>query len=291
MRASHILPAFLLLGACSADGVQHDATMSSVDAVSFDGANYSDETGKIAHGERVADLLGCASCHAPDYSGVNFGEMIPLVEGLWATNISRTLPDFSEEQLEALLREGIHPEREIYLMPSRTSQFLSDADMGALIAYLRTIEPTGEATPPPPEGFEDAVAKRLPDEYWRVQEYGRAFYPNAEEEAQFYAKYRAPAVAGEHERGRYIAAATCTSCHGPGLDGYGEEFGAIDGVLDYNDKELRKLLVDSVNRDGETVAAWWGTGHEGSKLTQAELNDVEAYVRALARSRVLDQGD
>ena len=277
----------LPLAAWLASGTGESAQTPAADVLpaSFDGADYADEAGKIAHGERVADLLGCNSCHMEDYSGANFGEMIPLIEGLWATNISQTLPDFSDGELERLLREGVHPDREIYLMPSRTSQYLSEPDMDALIAYLRTIEPVGERTPLPPDGFEEAVAERLPDEYWRVQEYGRAFYPNAEEEAQFYAKYRAPSVGEQHERGRYIAAATCTSCHGPGLDGYGEANGPVDGVTAYSPAEFERLMTESVNRDGESVAAWWGTAHEGSKLTKAELADVEAYVRALAQSR------
>lgn len=280
MRSAALL-SVLALGACGEEAVERPAAA----APSFAGADYATDAEKVAHGRRVADLMGCNSCHRADYSGANFGEMIPLIEGLWATNISRTLPGFSDEQLETLLREGVHPEREIYLMPARTSQFLSEADMDALIAYLRTVPPTGNATPPPPPGFEDAVAQRLPDDYWRVKEYGRAFYPNAQEEAAFYAKYRAPSLGEETERGRYIAAATCTGCHGPGLDGYGEANGPIDAAADYSDAELERLLVDSVTRDGRSVAAAWGSPHEGGKLTQDERDAVKAYVRALAISR------
>ncbi|WP_265570284.1 c-type cytochrome [Sphingomicrobium nitratireducens] len=276
-----------LLAGCS-QAAEQGATTG---APSFDGADYATEDAKVAHGERIADLLGCGSCHREDYSGADFGELIPLIDGLWATNISRTLPNFSDEQLETLLREGVHPERDIYLMPSRTSQFLSEADMDALIAYLRTIEPTGEPTPVPPEGFEDAVAERLPDDAWRIEEYGRKFYPNAEEEADFYAKYRAPSLGENVERGRYIAAATCTSCHGPGLDGYGEADGPVDGVLAYSDDEFETLLVESVARDGRVLKAWWGAPHEGGKLTANERMDVLSYVRALAGQRAEKSAD
>lgn len=286
-----VLPPIAALVIACEPATETRSVEAEIVPASFDGADYTDEAARIAHGERVADLMGCGSCHLEDYSGANFGEMIPLIEGLWATNISQTLPEFTDEELEKLLREGVHPDREIYLMPSRTSQFLSDADMNALIAYLRTIEPTGERTPLPPEGFEDAVAKRLPDEYWRVQEYGRAFYPNAQEEAEFYAKYRAPSVGEDYERGRYIAAATCTSCHGPGLDGYGESDGPVDGVTAYSGEEFDRLMVESVKRDGEKIAAWWGTPHEGGKFTEAELDDVENYVRTLAQSRSKTKGE
>lgn len=290
MKKMMLLVSLTALSACTV--TEETAPDAALASVSFDGADYgADEARKLAHGERVAELLACNSCHGPDYSGVNFGEMIPLIEGLWATNISRTLPDFSDEQLETLLREGTHPARDIYLMPSRSSQYLSDADMDALIAHLRTIAPTGEPTPIPPEGFEDAVAARLPDEYWRVKEYGRKFYPNAEEEADFYAKYRAPALGAEVERGRYIAAATCASCHGPGMDGYGEGSGSTDGVVEWSDDEVVRLFNEGTGKDGQVLRNEWGLGHPGANLTAAEQADVIAYIRKLAAHRASEEED
>jgi cytochrome c553 len=149
----------VLLSACAENrGATNDPARPApaTAGAHFDGADYSTEAEKIAHGERVATLLGCNACHGEDYSGVNFGEIIPIVDGLWTTNISRTLPKMSDGEIERLLREGVHPTREMYLMPSKQSQFVSERDMEALIAYLRTIEPT----PPPPPGFEEAVTAR-----------------------------------------------------------------------------------------------------------------------------------
>lgn len=37
------------------------------------------EAEKIVHGERVASLLACNRCHMEDYTGANFGAMIPIV--------------------------------------------------------------------------------------------------------------------------------------------------------------------------------------------------------------------
>lgn len=60
----------------------------------------------------------------------------PAVEhkGLWASNISLAIPAMSDAALERLLREGVHPDREIYVMPSKQTQFLSERDMAALAA-------------------------------------------------------------------------------------------------------------------------------------------------------------
>ena len=167
----------LAAAGCSAPDAETrkaEATVVSA-AVAFDGADYKDQAAKTVHGKRLATLFGCNGCHGADYSGRDFGAAIPIVKGLWASNISRAMPAMSDAALERLLREGVHPDREIYVMPSKQTQFLSERDMAALIAFLRTIPPVGETTPVPPAGFEAAVTARLPDDYWlTLQERGEA---------------------------------------------------------------------------------------------------------------------
>jgi mono/diheme cytochrome c family protein len=255
-------------------------------AVAFDGADYENEAAKTAHGKRIATLFACNACHGADYSGNDFGAVIPIVKGLWASNISRIIPAMSDAALERLLREGVHPDREIYVMPSKQTQFLSERDMAALIAYLRTIPPVGTATPLPPPGFEEAVTARLPDDYWlTLLEGEKRNYHNAAEEVAYYAAHRPPDLGQELARGRMIASSICSSCHGAALDGLGEPAGNIQGALAYDDAAFDRLLIESIDRTGKQVKVEWGVGHEALGLSAAERRDVIAYVRALARSR------
>lgn len=276
--------------ACTASGDASDGqTADDVagPAPSFDGADYSTQADKIAHGERLASLLGCNSCHMDDYSGANFGELIPLVDGLWATNISLTMPAMSDSELERLLREGVHPTREIYLMPSKQSQFLSSRDMDALIAFLRTIEPTGDSTPVPPAGFEAAVTSRLPDDYWLTTEDGKPRnYHNAAEEVVYFAENTVPDLGEEFAQGRLVVQTTCTSCHGAAMDGVGEPAGDIQGAIDYDDAQFRRLLRDGVSRDGSSIQMNWGQSHTSAELTDGEIAEAISYTRALARHRM-----
>lgn len=286
--------ALLLAGASllactpSSDIDREEAAATAVPApMSFDGADYSTEADKVAHGERLAELLGCNSCHRDDYSGVDFGAMIPIVEGLWATNISLTMPDMSDGELERLLRQGVHPTREIYLMPSKQSQFLSGRDMDPLIAFLRTIEPTGEPTPLPPPGFEEAVTARLPDDYWRTAEDGQPRnYHNAAEEAAYFAENTVPHLGDEHGQGRMVVQTVCTLCHGAAMDGVGEPAGDIQEALEYDDAEFERLLRDGVDRDGELIEMNWGQDHTPAALTDGEIAEAITYTRALARHRM-----
>ncbi len=273
----------MLAVACSSDDAKSDGV-----APSFDGANYSAQADKIAHGKRLAQIFTCAGCHGEDYAGLNFGEMIPVVKGLWATNISLTMPTMSDAELEILLRKGLHPSRdEIYLMPSKQTQFLGDRDMGALMAYLRTIPAKGTPTPPPPPDFEIAVASRLPDDYWRWKPgEARTYHSSAEEVAYFAANQAPPAGEGaELVKGHFVARTVCTGCHGATLDGRGEDAGGIQAALLYDDAQYMRLLTTSVARDGRLLKMEWGFGHEVFPLTESEKSAVIAYTRALASTR------
>lgn len=255
---------------------------------SFDGSSYSTHSAKVLHGRRLATVFGCSSCHGPDYTGVNFGEMIPVVKGLWATNISLTLPTMTDAELETLLRRGVHPTRdEIYLMPSKQTQFLTDRDMGALLAYLRTIPPKGQPTPPPPPGFKEAVGARLPDDYWRWKPGMARNYHTSAEEVDYFAANQAP-PAGETAdlaQGHYIALTVCSACHGAALDGRGEDAGGIEAARHYTDAQFNRLLTDSVSSDGRKLKMEWGFGHEVIPLTPSEKSAVAAYSRELTRRR------
>jgi mono/diheme cytochrome c family protein len=288
MRHVAILLTLAAVSACEQpSAVEAQPTAAATAAsVTFDGGDYADEASKVAHGKRLDTLFGCNACHGSDHSGVNFGEMIPIVDGLWASNISREMPKMSDAELERLLREGIHPSREIYVMPSKQTQFLSPRDMAALIAYLRTITPKGEPTPLPPRDFEAAVTARLPDDYWRTQLEGeKRGYHNAQEEVAFFASHRLPDLGPHLARGRMIASSLCSSCHGAELNGVGEPAGNIQGALAYDDAAFNRLLTESVDRTGKQVKVEWGFGHEAQQLTAAERRDVIAYTRALALTR------
>lgn len=71
--------ALLVLAGCNAQVREVPLTAASV---SFDGAVASADADQIAHGERLADIFACGSCHQLDYTGGNFGALVPLFEGL-----------------------------------------------------------------------------------------------------------------------------------------------------------------------------------------------------------------
>ena len=247
-------------------------------ALSYDGADYGDdEAAKLAHGERLSHVLGCRGCHTPDLTGMPFP---PEEEGfsstgIWAPNLTRSLQDMDDAALRKLLTEGVHPTREqMWMMPSSIFQHLSDADVDALIAHLRTVEPTGEASPlpEPTESFMADVEKGIQR-------------PILEEMAVY--RDKAPADLGEaHASGRYVAMTTCAECHGPDLRGIPDFTPSLMDVGPmYDDAAFTRLLTDGTGMEGRELGLMALVGQRHfSYLTERERKAVIDYVHALAEA-------
>lgn len=284
MRNGTMLLAMAGLSACNPsanDGNQAAANPPTVAAVpaalTFDGAGTTDRAAMLAHGERLSHVLGCRGCHTPNLEGMLFNNDSPELGKLYASNITRVLPTLSDAELEALLRTGKHPTRgDLWIMPSEIFQRLSDADMRALIAHLRTVKPSGEPTPPPT--FTAKGRKTITDGEMKPV-------------AAYVAEYRdkLPADMGAaHALGRYVAGATCAECHGPDLTGIPDfEPGlstpdlAIAGT--YSDAELTRLLTTGEGKTKKDLGLMSrvAKGHF-SYLTPRERSALVAYLKARA---------
>ncbi len=221
MRVTYILLAMASRSACNnsstgkAEASEATASLAAAPvgavvtpaALSFEGAS-GDAAQVEAHGERLSNVLGCRGCHKPNLEGALFNEDMPEMGKLYASNLTRVVPTMSDAQLEALMRNGAHPTRgEMWIMPSEVFQRLSDADMKALIAHLRTIKPSGEPTPPPV--LSDLSRKAIA---------GGQLKPTAAYVAEFRAK-ALPDLGERHRWGRYLTETTCAECHGADLTG------------------------------------------------------------------------
>jgi cytochrome c553 len=107
---------------------------------------------QIARGKQLANL--CVNCHTSNnqlpLSGVNFLAKFagPPLGTLYAPSLtpSGNIQDWTDGELIRAIREGIHKNgRSLLIMPARTS--LSDDDVQALVAYLRSQPATDGPTP------------------------------------------------------------------------------------------------------------------------------------------------
>jgi mono/diheme cytochrome c family protein len=186
-----------------------DVAVAAV-AVPTDAA--SRERGRYLYASR-----GCAECHGANGAGhvvmddgkgfrVKSPDITPVAGGVAAR--------YRDVDWARTVRHGVKPDgRPLLIMPSEDYARMSDADLGALVAYVRTLPPVAGA---PAEFRLPPVVRTL---------YAAGMIRDAAEKID-HAQPPAPTAAhdGSTAHGAYVAQ-MCQGCHGPHLSG-----GAIPGA-------------------------------------------------------------
>ena len=160
----------------------------------------------VAEGERLARIRGCFWCHGQSLEGQQY--FAEADKGLIAIapNLTRKAHEYTPSEFARAVRHGVKRDGTSVqpAMPSFAFYNMSDADMGAIIAYIQSL--------PVQQGFEGEF--RLMPIGWFRWMAGR-FPPNAAELIDHAAARPDPALdGGLVERGRYLAESICTECHG-----------------------------------------------------------------------------
>jgi cytochrome c553 len=194
----------LALAACG----QQQKPVEPPGRISFDGAEATGAAARRAHGERLTRVLGCTGCHGKALAGEQFEPEMKQYGPIYASNLTIEVPEYSDAQLDGIIRHGTHPDRKtVWIMPAEVFQHLGDADYRTLVAYLRSLKPTGAKLPPP-------QFSKLDKEDIASGKYKPATQYVREEQGAL------PVDLGpRHALGRYISAVTCAECHGMKLDG------------------------------------------------------------------------
>lgn len=273
MRVTLILLAMAGLAACD-QGASNEAQPSvpaEPAALSFDGADYKEEAAKVAHGKRLAIILDCTGCHGDNLQGENVTKDDAAYGEMNAPNITLLLARYSDADFDRLIRHGVPKDgREFWFMPVESFQFLSDADLAAIIAYLRTFKPAGEQLPPikKGKGFYDDVERGFLDAQTQVKRY----------------RNKAPADLGPpHERGRGLVRIVCTACHNGELQGYEGFTPNLDIAGAYSKEELTRLLTTGEGKTKKNLGMMSDMARNHlSQLTPEEREAIVDYVLARA---------
>ncbi len=172
------------------------------------------DSASVALGEHLAKML-CAGCHGADLGGVidwfppgPFGSLDAANLTSGSGGIGQEFK--ADEDYVNAIRNGIDPEGKPIYMPAVTAfQYLSDEDLGAIIAYLKTVPPVDRQTNG--QHF-SALGKIL---------IGAGAFGNLPvEDVNHAANVTAPAAGATVEYGQYLVAiGDCKSCHGQQLAG------------------------------------------------------------------------
>ena len=228
---------------------------------------------ELPEGQRLARLHGCVnSCHGKQAEGTVMFDQ-PIIGRIVAPNLTRAVRGYTDAQLVAIIRHGLRPDgRSVVVMPAQEFMVLTDADLGHILAYLRslpTVDGPGPAISLGPVGRIGFVAGKFKT---AAQHIATSVPP--------------PEVEGDRAVfGRYLARTTCSECHGSDLRGDSNpDFTSpsLQLVAAYTPDAFRDLLRTGVPLGGRTLPTMGKVARENlSVLTDAEIAALYVYLHDL----------
>lgn len=220
----------------------------------------------VARGREVFALAGGCGCHnVADGTVGSGGRELPTPFGtFYGTNITPDretgIGDWSDAEIIAAIREGYARGRgvEAPVMPYYQYAGMSDADVRALVAYLRTLPPVRRVNR---EADVSLPLPRLAYRAWRV-----LFAPRVTPPAE--------APSDPAARGRYLAehVSICGDCHTPRT-----RFGSFDAAYHLAGADVGPdgKPVPNITSDAETGLGKWREGAIVEVLRSGMLPDAD----------------
>ena len=227
----------------------------------------------IAEGRRLATVRGCfADCHGKNAEGAVMFDQ-PLIGRIVAPNLTAAARKFSDAELAGVIRNGVRPDgRSVLVMPSEAFVGLTDADLGRIIAFLKSLP---EAAGPDPS--------ISPGPIGRVGLVIGKFKMAAELIAE---TVPPPEATNEDAKyGRYLARTVCAECHGTALRGTSNpDFTSPDlrVVAAYSPEAFTRLLRTGVAIGGRDVGVMSAQARNNlSHLTDSEIAALYSYLHSM----------
>ncbi|WP_188966816.1 cytochrome c [Neoroseomonas lacus] len=245
----------------------------------------------------VESIAGCGNCHTPkgpqgDLPGLALAGGQVFDEQPFRAVASNITPDpdtgigrWTDAQIARAIREGIRPDGRIIgpPMPIELYRGISDNDLAAMVAYLRSVPPVRHAVPaseyrmPLPPAYGPPVA-HVPD----------------------------PPANDPVARGAYLAGPVghCIECHTPMVEGGRRDWSRTGaggqpfpgpwgtsvarnitpdhehGIGAWSDAQIIRAVAEGVSADGRPLFPPMGFSYY-ARISPADLRDLIAYLRSL----------
>ena len=228
----------------------------------------------VRKGERLATIVGCNDCHGARLEGAVMHDE-PYLARIAAPNLTRIVPQYTDAELERLLRHGVKRDgTSAWVMPSAMFTHLSDEDVAAIIAYVRS-QPLRDG------GVTDGVTMRA---LARLGVATEKFKPEAAL-IDGTEQRTAPDHSDPLSLGRYLVLNACTECHGQQLQG--TEFAHAPSLLvaaAYSEADLAKLLRTGVALGDRQLGLMSRISPARfANLTDEEIHGIRTYLSAFVQ--------
>jgi len=245
----------------------------------------------------VNGLLTCGNCHTPkgpagDIVEKAFSGGLDFDEPPFKVTASNITPDkdtgignYTDEQLRTVLRKGIKPNGVpvAMVMPSGFYEIMTDRDLDAVIAYLRSLKP---------------ISNKVPDPIYKVPQ-AHPEPPGGDK------KFTDADLVDPMKKGFYLVTiAHCLECHTP-LGPRGREFdtrlgaggfklegpwgvtisrnitaSTTAGIGGWTDAEVKRAITQGIRKDGSKLRPPMAY-HSYATMTEADLDATVAWLRTL----------
>lgn len=248
-------------------------------------------------GYLVNTVMTCNNCHTPmgpngpDFSkalsgGITFDEPPFKVTGSNITQDKETgIGNWTDAQIKHLLRTGQRPNgvQVAEVMPTSFYKIITDRDMDAIVAYLRTVKP---------------VKNQVPEPVYKMQIPHQVF-PGADK------PYTEAMLSDKIKNGFYLVTiAHCMECHTPfgakGKDFVGDlgkggmEFPGpwgksvsanitpsnLKGLGAWTDEEIKRAITQGVSKDGHKLKPPMGYPFY-ARMKPEDVDAMVAYLRTV----------
>ncbi|HEX6314067.1 MAG TPA: cytochrome c [Gemmatimonadaceae bacterium] len=238
------------------------------------------DSATFAQGQRLVKMR-CAGCHGDSLQGrpVFFDE--PMIASIPAPNVPARLARLTDAEFAGFLRSGVRKDgTSSFVMPPPGFYHISDADLGALLAYLRSL-PVDEDTIPKP-------SYRL---LGRLGVLTGQFKPVVAEIDTTQERVGQDPTWATTRSGEYLSRLICSECNGTALTGEAGPPAAtpsLAGALAYSEEEFTTLLRTGTPREpGKELGLMKETAQRSlSHLRDDEIRAIYDYLKALPASGV-----
>jgi mono/diheme cytochrome c family protein len=245
----------------------------------------------------VNGILTCGNCHSPkgptgDIPGKLFSGGLSWDEPpckVTAPNITQDketgIGGRTDAQIKTLLRTGIRPNgvHIAMIMPTGFYHIMTDRDLNAVVAYLRTIKP---------------ISNKVADPIYKMRQVEHVL-PGGEK------PYTEAMLSDKVKKGFYLATiAHCMECHTPmekGMRQWDTRLGAggfdfpgpwgvstsrnitsskTKGIGAWTDAQIKTAITTGVSKDGSHLKPPMGF-HYYSTLAAGDLDAIVAYLRTV----------
>jgi cytochrome c553 len=245
----------------------------------------------IARGQHLVEAVTfCGECHGERLGGDVF-EDEPMIATFYADNLTSGQggvgATFSDADFVRAIRQGVDPQgRGLMIMHSDVYHNLSQQDLGAIIAYLKSVPPVDNELPEPkvyPFGkilvalgvFDSEALPLIPAE---KIDHSTSFV-------------EMPAQGATAEYGGYLLSITlCHMCHGPELTGGPPlEEGMLPGpnltpggeLRAWSEADFIQTMRTGVNPNGHKLNPDFMPWKLYANMTDQELEAIWRYVQSL----------